>query len=285
MARCFFLFALLLASSWLPARAETTNCANITSLPVAIATQGVYCLKQNLSTSISSGAAITIETNNVTIDCNDWKIGGLAGGAGTNAYGILADAKLNVVVRNCGIRGFSYGIYLAGSGGYHLIEDNRLDNNTKFGIYAAGSGNTIRRNRIYDTGGSSTTGLSAVGIDTYGDSDVLDNTISGLFPSGPNGAAYGIKLDLDNNGVVARNLVSGLNNVGDTGWRAYAIWANGGTPIIRDNSVHNGGTLTTDDWGIVCNVSSAIARDNVVFGFSAPGTPIYNCTSVDNTAP
>src|SRR5690606_2774500 len=54
-----------------PARAaETYNtCAGfIDSAPATISKQGVWCLRKNLSTNISSGNAITIATNNVTID-------------------------------------------------------------------------------------------------------------------------------------------------------------------------------------------------------------------------
>ena len=63
------------------------NCTGfITSVPAVISTQGTWCLKQDLATAIASGNAISVNANNVTLDCNDFKLGGLAAGAGTVAF-------------------------------------------------------------------------------------------------------------------------------------------------------------------------------------------------------
>ena len=107
----------------------------IDSLPATIATQGTWCLRNNLSTSIASGTAIRIGANNVTIDCNGFKIGGLAAGPGTETIGIHVSYRLNATVRNCAIRGFNRGIHLSGTGGGgHLIEDNTIDESRTSGI-------------------------------------------------------------------------------------------------------------------------------------------------------
>ena len=63
------------------ARAETVNCTAITSLPAVITVQGIYCFTGNLSTAITTGNAIEIQTNNVVLDLNGFKLGGLAAGA------------------------------------------------------------------------------------------------------------------------------------------------------------------------------------------------------------
>ncbi len=129
------------------------GCAGfIDSLPAVITTQGVWCLRHDLTTNISSGNAITIGTNNVTVDCNDFKLGGLAAGSASVAKGIYANARQNAAVRHCGIRGFYMGIDLE-SGAGHLVEDNRLDNNLYIGIDVSADNSTVRRNRVYDTGG------------------------------------------------------------------------------------------------------------------------------------
>ncbi|HEY0661599.1 MAG TPA: hypothetical protein VGD21_09825, partial [Lysobacter sp.] len=70
--------AILLAGPVAPAPAQAAqsydNCTGfIDSLPATITTQGTWCLRKDLSTAMSSGNAITIATNNVTIDCNDFK--------------------------------------------------------------------------------------------------------------------------------------------------------------------------------------------------------------------
>src|SRR5690606_3370431 len=105
-------------------------------------TQGTWCLRKNLATNITSGAAIAIATNNVTIDCNDFKIGGLAAGDGSSARGIQGHGRQNATVRHCNVRGFYYGIYISGGAG-HLVEDNRLDNNLYFGIYLLNGTNNL----------------------------------------------------------------------------------------------------------------------------------------------
>ena len=157
------------------------NCTGfITSVPAVISTQGTWCLKQDLSTSMSSGNAITIATNNVTIDCNDFKLGGLAAGLGTTAFGVQATDRQNATVRHCNIRGFLYGISLeSATTGGHLIEDNRFDGNTFSAIHVEGDGSTVRRNRVFDTGGSLASS-NARGVFVYYNVDVLDNTVAGV---------------------------------------------------------------------------------------------------------
>src|SRR5690606_14995164 len=79
--RTFAVLILAGLASVLPARAadDYDACAGfIDSVPATITSQGVWCLRKDLSTAIASGSAITIATNNVTIDCNGFKLGGLA---------------------------------------------------------------------------------------------------------------------------------------------------------------------------------------------------------------
>src|SRR4029079_11229258 len=118
------------------------NCTGyITVLPAIISTQGTWCLKQDLATANATGAAITINTNNVTIDCNNFKLGGLAAGLGTTAIGIHAAARINATARHCNIRGFLGCIYFSGiTGGGHAIEDNRFDGNTYVAAQIEGDG-------------------------------------------------------------------------------------------------------------------------------------------------
>src|SRR5207342_2748301 len=105
-----WLLALLLSPGLAKAAESYDNCSGtIVSLPATISTQGTWCLKQDLATAITSGAAITINTNNVTIDCNNFKLGGLAAGLGTSAVGIYASGRQNTKVRHCNIRGFFNG--------------------------------------------------------------------------------------------------------------------------------------------------------------------------------
>src|SRR5690606_30319107 len=167
------------------------NCTGfIDSLPATISTQGVWCLDKNLGTAITSGNAITIATNNVTIDCNDFKLGGLAAGDGSLATGIYAENRQNAAVRHCSVRGFQTGIRLDGGAG-HLVEDNRLDNNLYTGIRVSGDNNRVRRNAVYDTGGGNGF-ITSFGIDA--EASVVDNTVGGVFAPVTNAYPRGIRV-------------------------------------------------------------------------------------------
>jgi len=244
------------------------NCAGfITSLPAVIATPGTWCLKQDLSTAITTGIAITISTDNVTVDCNDFKLGGLAAGSATHALGIHAANRYHVTVRNCNIRGFNSGLTLnagGGIGGKYLVEDCRFDGNTYKGLDVDGDGSMVRRNRVFDTGGSTINTL-AFAITTSGSVDILDNTISGVAAtSGGGGYARGISTDLNTSGRIIGNGISGL--LGDGSGTAYAIENNSSDRIsIRNNNlVGDGGSGSV---GMICTSSSGRAKDNVVSGF------------------
>ena len=134
------------ASAW----AETVNCTPITALPAIITVQGVYCFTGNLATAITSGNAIDIQTNNVVLDLNGFRLAGLAAGLGTVANGIHAINRQNITVRNGTVRGFRQGIYLSNEGTSqgHVVEDIRADQNRFIGIQVNGSGNIVRNNQI-----------------------------------------------------------------------------------------------------------------------------------------
>ena len=280
MTRIPALLLLLAAAGLVPqARAETSTCTSITTLPTVISTQGVYCLKQDLSTAITTGSAITINTNNVTIDCNDFKIGGLGGGPNTLASGISAENRSNITVRNCNVRGFYNGVNLAGAaGGYHLVEKSRFDLNTGNGILLSGDGGTVRNNRVYDTGNSAG---SVAGIQTYGAVDILDNSINNVIAKPGSGMpVYGILTNVGAGREISGNRISGLVAEGPVGLRLGIYNLNSAGLMIRGNSIYFPSPLTANDTGIRCQsaVPSA-SRDNILNNFAAPATAILNCHS------
>ncbi len=83
-----------------------------------------------------------IQTDNVSIDLNGFKLGGLGGGSATAAVGIFGEDRSNITIRNGSIRGFLYGISLikdTGTSSGHLIEDVLADGNRNIGILVAGA--------------------------------------------------------------------------------------------------------------------------------------------------
>jgi hypothetical protein len=243
-----------------PVRAAASygNCTGfITSLPAVIDTPGSWCMNRDLTTAISSGTVISVNADHVTIDCNNYKLGGLAAGEGSLARGIASSDRVYITVRRCNIRGFHFGIALIASdpaNGGHLVEDNRLDGNLSYGIYVAGDGSLIRRNLVNDTGFTTLYG-GGNGIGVQGWVDVLDNSVAGV--TATNGSpAIGIAA-FNSSASIVGNRVSGV--IGGTQQAGiYAVTLSHAG--IRDNNVS--GTGPGD--GIYCNDSSGVAADNVV---------------------
>lgn len=245
----------------------------IDSAPATITTQGVWCLRRDLTTGITSGAAITVAVNNVTIDCNDLKIGGLAAGIASQTYGISSSGRQNTTVRNCNVRGFYYGVSLTGGAG-HLVEHNRMDNNLRAGVYVTGENNTVRSNRIYDTGGASGHD-HAFGI--LASADVIDNTVAGVFALGADSHPHGISMT--GAGTAARdNRVSRLMATGAGAAVGVAVSADG--VHVADNHLvrqASGTGVGVQGFG----VDDTFCSHNTSWGFA---TATVNCSGPGHLA-
>lgn len=240
MLACLALLAgILLAPSSARAAESYDNCTGfIDSIPTTISTQGVWCLRKHLSTGIMGGEAIEIAGNNITIDCNGFKVGGLAAGNASNVIGILAFGPSNVTIRNCNVRGFRYGIVL-NSGSGHLVEDNLLDNNLSQAIRVFNGENVmIRHNRIFDTGGLAGNKWTTAILAQPG--SVVDNTISGLFVDVSGGYLTGINASIGDGMVVSGNTISGFDQTAVQGGSidyATGIFVSGEYLRVTDNHV------------------------------------------------
>lgn len=173
-----------------PAFAETINCTPITSVPTTINTPGTYCLTGNISTSMSSGTAIEIQTSDVSLDLNGFYIENTIGGTSHTSYGISSGTSgtRGSKVHNGTVRGFTYGVYLKGgsihSGNANTVQDMRIDGSLWVGIWAEGNGAVVRDNMVYDTGETGTTITGATGIAVDGEQarvvgNLVFNTVTG----------------------------------------------------------------------------------------------------------
>lgn len=252
----------------MPAHAAESydNCTGfIDSIPAVVSTQGTWCLRKDVSSSMTSGMAITIATNNVTIDCNDFKIGGLAAGVGTGVIGISAQERDNSTIRNCNIRGFLYGVTLILGAG-HAVENNRFDGNTFVAALVDGDGSRVSGNQIRDTG--NTTGFAgyAAGIHASQSVDISNNTIIGVLPrtdSNGNANSHGIRTDDNATGSVRGNRISGIFSSGNG--LAYGIQnRTSGRVSVIDNQVI--GDMSPGSIGVWCTNSNGRARDNMING-------------------
>lgn len=266
-SRLLVAFALSLGGAAAQAAESYDNCTGfITSVPTVITTQGTWCFSADIATSISSGEAITIATNNVTIDCNNFKLGGLAAGLGTNAFGVYSLSRLNNTVRNCSIRGFNRGLFFEGiGGGGHVVEDNRFDGNTYTALRVDGDGSVIRRNRVMDTG-ASTEDASAFGIYANGSVDILDNVVTGVTARvGGNGSCTGIGTGNNISGSIDGNLVRDL--VDDGAGVTAGISSNSGSVRVSISNNRVYGTALAGSLGLSCGSANASAMGNLVTGF------------------
>ena len=272
------LAAIAAASGAPPAQAAESfdSCAGtIASLPAVISTQGVWCMQGDLSSASTSGNAITVTANNVTIDCNGFKLGGLAAGPATTSFGIFAENRTNITVRHCNLRGFLAGIAIVGTGGGHVVEDNRFDGITFVGVSVEGDGSAIRRNQVFDTGGSTLEPVAQLqGITLLGSGDIIDNAVRGVDASYlPEADVIGIFVANARGASVRDNRVSGLVKGTGAGDNAIGIAvATSAGVAIRGNDLDT----IEGDIGIRCTSGAAksVARENVMHDFAVP---ILNC--------
>jgi hypothetical protein len=268
------LFACVSAAAPSASAAESyDSCSGfVDTVPVVITTQGTWCLRHDIATSLNPITAIDIQTSNVTIDCNGFKLGGLSAGPGTTSTAIYAYGTLsNITVRRCNIRGFRFGIsiYANDPGTGHVVEDNRLEQMTAQGIYVIGHGSVVRRNTVINTGGAPGT-TQATAISVLG--DAVDNVVDGMFGeagvtnfaptgiySGGVGGISGFGFLVKGNRV--RNLVP--KGTGEAWGLALAGYAQS----VRDNIL----SLPTpsNGKGVYCSLGGEdVLRDNIIRNFS-----------------
>lgn len=242
----------------LPAFAQTTLCANIAALPATLSVPGVYCLKQDLATAITSGNAITINANSVTIDLNGFRLGGLGGGMNTQANGIFSTGRRNITIRNGTIRGFSRGIMLEGTGvesdtSGHIVEDLRIEGSRLEGIAVTGRDAVVRRNVVTDTGNGISTNATAISVE--GDAATVSHNIVNRVTE--TGLVIGIGIYSADGGVIEGNKIRDVSG----GTANYGIRSTGLQVVIKDNLLMN---ATTGQIGVYAQGVSDLCAGNVV---------------------
>ena len=128
----------------------------------------------------------------VALDCQGHTITG-PGDTQKNAYGIRvgnsSSPDANMVIRNCGVTKFWWGVYVQNAGDV-LIEDNHIyengwkdptQNGTGYGLDVANSQDvTVRRNRIADNGNEGLH-LSASVLVTVDSNELVNNGLEQLY--------------------------------------------------------------------------------------------------------
>lgn len=245
------------------------NCTGFVDTPDFIPKPGTWCLRQNLVTGITSGAAIWINADHVTIDCNGFALDNSVAGPGTGAAGVLSYGHSEITVRNCTIQGFAFGLSVIGGAlaqGGHVIENNHLLRNRFGGISVEGYGSLIRGNIVVNTGGG-TGANGASGISASGRVDVIDNIVDGVF--GDNSLAAFQTLGIYYADAGSVNAVIGAKIEGN---RVRNLTQKGSSPSegievvghgisVRDNLIGQSSAIVGD--GLLC-FGDVRVRDNII---------------------
>ncbi|HEY2344333.1 MAG TPA: right-handed parallel beta-helix repeat-containing protein [Xanthomonadaceae bacterium] len=265
----FLLLLLAMLALARPAHAAqgTAGCTGfITSVPTTISTPGTWCLSPGLGANSGLTPSITVASDKVTIDCNDYTF------TATQApSAVYAKDHFDVTVRNCVLDNFNKAaIDLEAttntSGGRYVVENNRVTGRIATLIRVDGDGSVVRHNRI--NGGSSLGGSTnqTYGIYTTWSVDILDNLVTAM--EVPNGdtdvSAYGIYTLNNASGSIAGNSITNLEP--QLYGHMYGIHnENSGRITIRDNTVLGNGTA--GGIGILCTGANSRAVHNVIAGF------------------
>ena len=266
------------------AAAEVTECTEITSVPTTISRGGIYCFKGDIGTNLTSGSAITIAANNVTIEMNGYRLGGLAAGAATEASGISSDSRRNVTVRNGILRGFLRGIEVKGeTSASHLYEDLLVDGNRFIGIEIRGSAHIVKNNRVTNTGPSAlgTFESAAIRASTFSRSEITGNKVVNVTAGSGSIGSFGIDVRSGQQVEVLNNSVTNILGAG-TEYQGIVLGS------VVDSLIENNRVINTSRGfqGIVggdFGDQRITCLNNFVDGFLSP---ILFCdTSIGNVVP
>jgi parallel beta-helix repeat protein len=220
----------------------------ISNCPYTISNPGKYVLNQNISTT--SGTCISINSNNVSLDCKGYKIGGNGTGYGVYAYGSNND------IADCVINNFYDGIFISQANNSY-IENNSVTNSAYAGIV-----NGWESNNTYIIGNILNSNYWA-GVFCQGshyNTSLINNTAN-------SNSLYGFYLT--NNNLVKNNTLSSNGYSG-----LYLVSSSKST--VANNTITNSGS-----YGIrMLDVSNNTIRDNII-QFNPTGI-IYETSTASN---
>ena len=273
------------AATTMPAYAQAADgCTVIGSIPATIGAPGNYCMGANATVEMNSGAAISIEADNVTLDCRNFTLTNEATSNTGKSIGISAVSRYNLLVRNCRlVGGFTDAISLtqpmaAGNTTfYNRIENNYILGPYRYGIVANGSAVEVRNNTVYDVGGQATGVAMGIRLGAAAQSGarfqvVEDNLVAGVTSIANTG--YGIYSSASIGSIFRRNTVTGT--VGALpGYLSFGIRiASGSGNNVRDNHVVGRGR--SNERGIQLPTDGGACFHNFI-GVSQ--TPVSGCNT------
>jgi hypothetical protein len=201
-----------------PALAASDRYISIQSLPYTISLPGCYRLVANLScTLLGSGAAITINCDNVVLDLEGHSIVYVGSGGATGPVpAITASNRTNIKIRNGTLRGFWQGVVLTAAPNLPgiVVEDLTVVESRQSAIILDGfDGALVRRCNVARTrylsayGSGDTFGIRVVGKNAVVHDNVVTTTTTNL------GTATACAIDVATctGAVVERNTIANDN--------------------------------------------------------------------------
>jgi len=239
--------AALLALATAPAAfAETTSCLGVGALPATLTAPGHYCLGSDVDVAGDDTYAITLNGNDIVLDCNGHRLRSTA--TTSNTIGVyIFNGAMRATVRNCRVEGFGTGILaeytMTDAPRVLRIHGNHVSRSRGTGIDGRGSGILVEDNQVVDSLGSAS--RNPVGIVLSGHSGgiatgnvIRNNTVTGFKPEfpGPSNLSVGIQFSYQQGIQVEGNTVMGL--YARTGAGVYGMTGGNGTGnSIRGNTI------------------------------------------------
>jgi parallel beta-helix repeat protein len=192
---------------------------------------------------------ITIDADNVTLDCDGHVVQGPGSGTGT---GVLVFGHDGVTIVNCDIRDFSIGIHLESAVGT-VVQDNALSGNPQNGILLIRGANnsTLSGNTLSSNANESITVVESTGNSL--DQNVVDDTNKGIYLG-----------DSDANSIT--------NNLVTRGWSWFTIALGDGS----DNNTVSGNTVSITGIGILIDASSGNTIADNTASIADEGIGLFN---------
>jgi len=245
----YVLLLALFLSSPLTYAASHSDCIPIGPIPFVITEPGTYCLTDDIQTDLKGGKAITVKSDNVTIDFDHFSLNTSIFRKGNSAIGIFASGRDNLKIYHGTLGGWSTGIRIDGPGTTgNEITDMTFNDITSIGIQGKGIGLRLLRNSFARIGGS-TRFTNAIPIDIEGTSPHIEgNNIRHVMTD--NGEAIGLSLTNTENPVIQDNY---FDTISDPKFGCgISLKSTSNALLLRNNfqNLNQGIVLDTDSTGL-----------------------------------
>ena len=233
-----------------------------------------YILHETITCDGDNG--ITIAADDITLDCNGQMINGTGVGAG-----ISIDGKSNVIIKNCTITNFYYGVKLLNTDNVQIIEENNIGNNTFYGVYVYQSNDTLINDSTIYNDNNGVYMINVINTEISNNNIDLNRKFYGVYSYGSSGNVIQNNVMTDNyHGIYFINSDSANVTGNDiTESDVYSLFLHS----TSDNSVFDSNTLgdSTDGIRIKGTSSTNLFSNNAISNNSEYG--VNSISSSSNT--